>query len=269
MNDVEFKTRMASLPEPPSDSHPPYWQFWRHDLYLNVLHGDPRKLFSWPCIYHTMLTRHWTGAMWHEYSCLVQDENSSKWLDAITMPSFGEPRDYLEGTQHSENLAHQAYHIKQFSDITNIDVTKLDSIIEYGGGYGAMALVLRRLGFTGKYTIYDLPEFLLLQKYYLSNTLDSLKDISFVSSISTLKTHHREADLLIACYSISESTMEQRAEFLNSVNFHKFLLLYSSGWESYDNRQYFIDFARQHNDLSWEHIHVEHLPPESFYAFGY
>ena len=42
-----------------------------------------------------------------------------------------------------------------------------DVIVEFGGGYGSMCRLVRKLGFKGRYVIFDLRPILALQKYYL------------------------------------------------------------------------------------------------------
>jgi len=269
MNEVELKVRMASLPALKEVGHPPFWSYWQNDLRLNVAHNDPRNLFSFPAVFHCMLQQHILNSIWYEYNDLIQDNNSSKWLSAAVMPNFGAPRDYLKDTEFSANLLHQVYHIKQLADVTGTDITKLDTIVEFGCGYGAMALVLRRLGFTGHYIAYDLPELLLLQKYYLSNTLPSLKDMSFCSSISTLKTHHKQADLLIACGSITEVDYSLRTKFLNSVKFDRFLLMYANIFEKFDNVEWVNNYAHERRDLAWRTVRMSHFPDNAYYTFAY
>ena len=49
------------------------------------------------------------------------------------------------------------------------DLSSSGVIVEFGGGYGSMCRLLHKLGFSGQYFIYDLPEFVALQRYFLKS----------------------------------------------------------------------------------------------------
>ena len=273
MNAEKLKTQMEKLPEPVSVLKAPFWEYWRYELWRHVMQGDdPARFFSWPCIYHTMLVNHWKEAVWYEYMSLLTDAAPSfeaVWEKAILMPPIG--NDYQAETEYSRNLIHQAYHIQQFLQTTGITLTELcrfGSIIEIGGGYGAMALVLQRLGYQGKVILYDWPEFLLLQRYFLSACNADMERLSFISSLSTLRIHVKHADMMIGCYSLSEMPYEQREQLLKSVGSQRYLFLYSDKFEQYDNRAFFIDYAHERNDLEWQHTEIGHLPDSNWYSFG-
>src|SRR3990167_5344946 len=164
MDDKEFMEQMAALPEPSSGSKPPFWSYWRRNLWELAQKDDPANFMNWPCVFHTMLVNHWIEQMDVEFAALPHE-----YYVALQAPEFGRPHDFYRNTSYSRNLIHQAYHLSQFAATTGHNFSKMNKIVEFGGGYGAMALVLHRLGFgeatqSGEYVIYDLPEFALLQK---------------------------------------------------------------------------------------------------------
>lgn len=119
---------------------------------------------------------------------------------------------------------YQDYHLDRWEHTTGLSVAGLDSIVEFGGGYGAMALMLYERGFQGKYYSYDFPEFVALQRYYTS--LDILTDIP------------PACDLLIAICSLSEADLATRGRFLSGLTFDHCLIRYQYEW-GVNNHAYF------------------------------
>ena len=263
----QFKQAMAQLPEIPHSEYdqPPFWEHWQGILRDWILDesNDPADFMKCPAVYHTMLTDHWIDAMQHEYDQLPLDMRK-----LAIMPEIG--GDYLNN-RHSRNLIHQLYHLHRWQEVTGKKIADLHEIVEFGGGYGAMCLVACRLGFEGRYFIYDLQEFRLLQRFFLNNVSlpkGDVEPIYLTSNLDELWDNIRKPDLLIACYSLSETPMDFRQIFLDNMAVDNYLFLFSNRFADYDNLTFFRRFADQRDDLRWMFEHIEHLPPESWYAFG-
>jgi len=69
----------------------------------------------------------------------------------------------------SANRCHHARHLAMYAQECKMNFWDSASIIEWGGGYGNMARIIRRMNPTVTYTIIDLSEFLALQYIYLSS----------------------------------------------------------------------------------------------------
>ena len=224
-------------------------------LYDWIGANNPAEFWKCPAVYHCMLVNHWSDAIVREMTQL-----ESRFRNAILMPHFG-PDDYYANRQSSMNLIHQAYHIQRWEQETGRRINQLDTIAEFGGGYGAMALLCHRLGFEGEYVIYDLPEFALLQEYYLGQfgLLDKVQ----------WSTKCDGYDLTIALYSISEVEPDQRLALLPPAK--SYLFLYSGQWQEWNNVQWFRDlFPHVEEDLIWQHLEIDHLPDRgNFYSIGY
>ena len=255
MNDNQFQYRMGQLPEPTTTLTPPYWEAWRLDLWRRVQTQNPSKFWQWPCIYHTMLVNHWPDAIKAEFL-----ELEAGYKRHCSIPHFG-PDDPLIGTQLSMNLIHQAYHIQQWEQASGQRINRLDTIVEFGSGYGAMALLCSRMGFDGKYIIYDLPEFSLLQEYYLSQ-FGLLDKVSWNPARKS-----KDVDLFMALYSISEVPLLERAKKM--VRAKSYLFLYSGLWEGWNNVEWFRQFAAS-TVLEWRHSEIETLPDRNnWYSIGW
>lgn len=260
MNESQLIARMSELPKPPEGHMPPYWEAWRLNLWQHVTTGDnPKRFWQWPCIYHTMLQNHWAKSIEYEFTQL-----NPKYHSSIQMPHFG-PDDYFAtsnfSTLFSMNLIHQAYHIQQWQQTTGKRINQLDTIVEFGGGYGAMALLCHRLGFNGKYIIYDLPEFSLLQEFYLSQ-FGLLDKVSW-----NPRRKPKDVDLFMALYSLSEVPPKERDALIVRAN--SYLCLYSGQWEQWNNVEWFKRFAGE-TVLKWEHTELSHLPDKNnWYSIGF
>lgn len=257
MNTDQFRQAMAKLPEPKTTLKPPYWEAWRLDLWQRARSQDPTQFWEWPCVFHTMLVNHWPFQIDYELSQL----DLNRWQYALQVSHFG-PDDYAAGTRYSMNLIHQAYHLTQWERATGKRIETLETIVEFGGGYGAMALLCRRMGFEGKYVIYDLPEFSLLQGYYLSQfgMLDKTE--------WNPKKKPKDVDLFMALYSLSEVEPEKRLDFLLQAK--SYLFLYSGQWEKWNNANYFQDTIPAIAPKSWQHTEIGHLPDRNnWYSIGW
>lgn len=67
----------------------------------------------------------------------------------------------------SANRSHHAFHLARYSEITSKKFWDTSSVLEFGGGYGNMARLLKKMNPKLTYTIIDLPELLSLQYIYL------------------------------------------------------------------------------------------------------
>lgn len=242
MSSFNLQLEMSKRPEPITKSRPPNWDYWRWDLWSHACNDSANNFTKWPCVYHCMLVDHW----WPKPMDVEVD-----YVESIY------PQHFIDNSD-GRNLYHQIYHLLRWQEATAKRIADMQSICEFGGGYGAMALACHRLGFKGEYYIYDLPEFCLLQQWYLERNNIKVKHSSEILPL--------DVDLLIACYSMSETDYAERDEFFDKVKASNYLLLYSNWFEKFDNIDYFQQLKFGNH---WRHSHIEHLPPESWYSFGW
>lgn len=280
MTPQELRERMAQLPEPPTDARPPYNDHWRHELWRHVAQGDdPFGFLGWPCIYHYVLNNHWTEVIEHEWQVIQKVGPFPFMLPLLSPPQFY-PRDIHPGAGIADNLPasrtliHQTYHIMQWAKTTKQNIADLSSIVEFGGGYGAMALVCRRLGFRGSYTILDVPEFALLQEFFLSNLgIGGILHFTPDKYLSLPTQDHlwkeRRDDLFMAGYSLSEIPFPDRDEVLRAWPATSYLFWYND-FEDYQNDVYFQEYLpKMLPEYQWRHWRIEHMPPTNWYTIGW
>jgi hypothetical protein len=136
----------------------------------------------------------------------------------------------------------------------------IDSIVEFGGGYGTMACIARKLGFTGEYIIYDFPEFSALQDYYLSNVGIE------ASCVTEFPCCHY--DMLIALWSISESPIGVRDEFMSGIDLPALVLAtYVAHWDGVNNWRWFSELGENYASIIDEPLyHMKETSSRIFVA---
>lgn len=251
MTSDELKAAFAALPtmEPVEPEHS--WRFWCWDLRQNVKNNDPAEFLTWPGVVGTMFVG---NAPYID--CEVSSLGDDFQVTILREPNFGSPDIYKiprewspSPIRSSGNLIHQAYHISQW----NGWLPELETIVEIGGGYGAMALICHRLGFRGRYIIYDLPEFSLLQQYYLSNV--GIEGVEFATQID----NPTECDLLIGLYSLSEMGLNERGAIMKACPAQSYLIAYGASWGGWDNMAWAMELMKR-KDYNWRNWNVGHLP---------
>lgn len=109
----------------------------------------------------------------------------------------------------------------------------MESITEIGGGLGEMADVIYKLGFRGKYNVYDFPELLNIQKSM--HDMLGLNNINYLDSIDKLE----KSDLVIGTWSITESPIDTRNEMIDRLRDSKnWLIAYSNKIFGIDNNDW-------------------------------
>lgn len=262
----QFQRALSALPEPPAD-RPPFWNYWRHDLWSRA-ESDPHDFMSWPCIYHTMLVNHFP--MNSQFDALNQ--SWTRWEAVVRAPVVGRPMDWWPVRPYSRNMVEQAYHLKLWEDTTDKRIEELSNIVEIGGGFGAMALAVHRLGFQGRYCIIDLPEFVILQTWFLSQHGLAVEHWTGTPTSAPMTGDPtswgvKTCDLLVAVYSLSETDLDFRDLVTTRVQAHAHLLLYSDRFGLYDNRAYFTRFMDQRPNHLWNEAFVPDRPDR--YALGW
>lgn len=255
------------------------WEEFRADLRRAILDDDPRDFTSWRTVKGTMFHE----ARPDEFEFLKALPDWDRWAKALAETEAGNPRPYWAFTKSSGNLVHQAYHLAQLYVRGGRPVDELKQIVEFGGGYGSMCRLIRRLGFKGRYVIFDLPEFSALQEYYLKSAgvktelLRAPTDRSGNSTVLLTDLGELRRQLscpergytFIATWSLSEAPLELRAdvmELLDDVG--QFLIGYQAEFSGIDNKDYFKGVVADRPSYTWSDHRLEHLKSENRYLVG-
>jgi hypothetical protein len=259
------------------------WVEYSRQIRELVLNGDPTRFCRWGPI----------GPMFVKDAGYVKNELrflrsrpdwKPRWRDALEETEVGRPPRYPWYRRSSGNLIHHAYHLARFEQITGFAVQEADLVLEFGGGYGSMCRLAHRLGFRGRYVIFDLPIVGLIQRYFLESlgipVFDRAPvsgDESGVALLSDLKDlvlqFGRERgggrSLFLATWSLSETPLSLRKELLALINgFDRYLIAYQESFEDINNLDYFEALKRSvPRPMEWWHEKITHLPGNA-YLFG-
>jgi len=241
---IELKSAFQSLPSlPDSDS---FWNRKRAELRVRIAQDDPAQFLTWPTIVSTMFVAD-APYIRDEWDALYTSGDWGRWKRAIAEDESGNPARLPEAPWTSGNLVHQAYHLRRWEQYSGKRIDSLKSIVEIGGGYGAMAKVAHRAGFEGKYLIIDVPEFGLLQEYHLSQC-------GIQVEYKMQLDRKRSPGLLIAMWSLDEMDNSSANDYLDFIKPVSVLAAAHSIKTS-------INLASR---LKAERIEIRHLP-SNFY----
>lgn len=274
---------MLSFPLWSAKAHD-YWWFTASKIKELVEQDDPYNFTNWEFIKTTMFFS--PGP--HEYLYLKQSKYWKQIEPLLNEDPVGNPPRYELAPQSSGNLVHHFFSLMQLYEHFEIDLNKVSSIMEFGGGYGSFCRVMHKMGYKNKYRIFDLPVLSCLQKYYLGHISPSFSihyngqsvehepakpgmRISLLNDLAYLTQHPElieETDFFIALWSISESPVVLRNFFFNRLKRCRYFLIgYQQQFEDMDNMRYFETLPQQFEDIEWKHIRIPDIA-NNYYLLG-
>jgi hypothetical protein len=148
-------------------------------------------------------------------------------------------------------------------EATDLEPSRLDAVVEFGGGYGSFFRLLRNLGYRNSYLICDLPVMCALQRFYLRNVFageagGSPDNLQWLSSNDYGGLRPNGAgntrSLFMATWSLSETPPAVRSAVEPLLgSFSYVLFAYQRKFGSYDNRQYFQALQQRLPTFDWRH----------------
>jgi hypothetical protein len=233
-------------------------QFWtdQRATLRELLAGDREQFLHWPLIIGTMFY----PPPPDELQYLQGLPNWPFIRELIKDPGVG-GADLDPVLRTNGNIIHHAYSIFRFENAIGYALAGDATIVEIGGGYGNFCRLLLKRGFSGRYVIYDLPEFLQLQEWYLGRTLslDERKQVTFVTTLP------ERADAVVGLWSISEMPFALR-DRIKALAPKYFLIGYQQEFYGLDNAEYFKRWAED-DSYRWVHVAIPHIK-DNYYLFG-
>ncbi len=179
--------------------------------------------------------------------------------------------------QTSYNSIHLLEHIAMYEECIGYSLAHARTIVEWGGGYGRMAVLFDRLQTSpATYVIIDTPLFSTVQWLYLSSVLgedrvvlggEKIEEekITLVPLSQFEKMHGITADVFISTWALSESTKAAIEEVTSRRWFHAphVLLAYQYGDSVFTDADFLEEKAKEAGCI----IKEVPLAPGNRYAF--
>jgi hypothetical protein len=178
---------------------------------------------------------------------LLKILKKNKFTNFLKEETIGNPLPYFLYRSSSGNRIRHVYHLLEY---TNYKSLKSDIFVEIGGGYGCMANLINKYASHKKYIIFDTPEVVLLQYYYLKNLNYNVGfdnenfKIILVCNLNKLNTLLKKfksyKKFLISNWALSEMPINLRNKLSSLLmTSENFLISFQSSFEAIDNVQYF------------------------------
>lgn len=183
----------------------------------------------------------------------------------------------------SHNTIHHASHMANFAKHASQDIFKKNRILEWGGGYGNFARILKRQRPDMTYTIIDLPVFSFIQATYLStvfgkdsiNLITSPNDHVISGKINIIPLNEAllgkidlgPIDVFVSTWALSESTDYAQA-FVERTNFFNAESILIAHQARSDAMRYAEDIAKRLNQF--DVVYHEQIPylKTDYYLFA-
>ena len=122
-------------------------------------------------------------------------------------------------------------------------LANMETILEIGAGVGDLADIIYKLGFKGKYYIYDFEELKPFQEY---NHKQSGLETTWLHDVEQLSAAELNYDLTIATWSLTEMPIDFRNTFITSFNTTNWLVAYSKEIFGINNQEWVDDVFMDH-----------------------
>ncbi|MBV1796081.1 hypothetical protein [Siccirubricoccus sp. G192] len=257
-----------------SSNQLPFWKATCEALMALAESSDPRYFKRWQPIGSTMVARTTPYAIRNYRQLRRSPDWKNVWAEAIAVPQHGRAPPFLVDPRTDAITVQHATNLRHYESVTGRSLLSHDCVVEFGGGYGSMCRLMNRLGFTGRYVIFDQPPILALQRYYLG--LHGLRadyategSIVLCRSLAEVAEFMQPGSALMSTWALSEMPLDLRAEiemFLHDGRSVAALLAYQKHFEGVDNAAYFQGLQeRSARDWTW---HQAQIDPVNAYVVG-
>lgn len=228
------------------------------DIDLYRVNEISPPIFSWP---------EDSGQNKQQLLILEKNKNSIYYKTIISSNTYGPTGIKLYNNIQLDRVQ-QVWSIYILVHKLNLDLNMQNEIIfEFGGGTGQMADVLNNLNFQGKHISYDLPEMIILQKYFVDKRNIQTKyilddeELHIMNGTNYLPCNQINSEKhimklpninFIATYSLTETDMDTHNKFSKYIsNFKRILIIYwptpNFDFDNIDNELYIRNIEKNLN----------------------
>jgi hypothetical protein len=283
----EFKSKIGDVGDGSlnKDEVIDFWERNVATLRDIVVARDPREFLRWE-EYEPLLVGQ--GVLPQFINLRFSKRWKTRWQKALKDTHIGHPKPFFLYPKVGCNIILHLHHIEKIEAFLNQHVEDLEVIIEFGCGYGGMCRLIRQLGFSGLYILYDLPQQSILQSYFLESLnlpVSSFEDFKggksagniliseFEQLVDFMERYSKEdtkVSLFIATWSLSECPVDFR-EKVTQIIFPKvnhFLIAYQEKFEGVNNVDYFNSLKEKYKDRFDRLVEQMFLRKGDYYFLG-
>lgn len=241
------------------------WNEFRSKTISNLNRKNFANFLSWQIISQTMFVNK-GQYLKYEYDYILKSI-PNKFREILSEDLWGNPTPSELDQSTSGNRIHHTFLLQQYEEKTGKDISKFETILEFGGGYGSFCRLINKLDFEGVFIIYDFDVFNIIQYNYLKkfgysiniNAVEiSEPGVYLYNGLDNLKTalNGKNIDLFIATWSLSESDITTRENFSSVIsNISSHLIAFQGNFDGIDNVEYFNNELGDINHLGkFEHM---------------
>jgi putative sugar O-methyltransferase len=184
----------------------------------------------------------------------------------------------------SGNSIHHLFHLLKFEKETNTPLASMKSVLEFGGGYGNMAKLFKKMHPDTTYTIIDIPIFSYIQYVYLQTVLGAENVVLFENEqrivpgkvnivpmhkpyLTQVAAELTDLDLFISTWALSETNkatqdMVRGYKYFNATNL---LLAYQKANEMFEYAQ---NIEKLPDDYTSTYQALTEYMENNFYLFA-
>ena len=212
---------------------------------------------------------------------LASNRCSPEFQRALTESPVGQPLVNPYYPLSSPLLVQHGYHVIRLLEATELDLSALRIVVDFGGGYGSFFRLLRNLGYRERYLIWDIPVMCALQRFYLRNLFPEgtsreppgnlewlVSGASEAPQTVGALTAAQGASLFVATWSLSETPLAVREAITPALEgFSHVLCAYQRTFGGIDNTAYFAELAGRLPQFRWVHAECP-VYRNNFYLIG-
>lgn len=196
----------------------PFWDNYNRQLEGVFLPSPPFDFLSHPIIKSTMFVAENDLWLFNEWDAIQRVFGPKLAKNLSSEDYVGKPSKTKGYPNTSANTIHHLYSFAVYQKTTGKNISNFKDVVEWGGGYGNMAKLYKRINPDSTYTIIDTPLFSTIQWLYLKsimpqqvNLIRSKKDRIESGKINLLPLKYLtsskiNSDLFISTWGLSESS---------------------------------------------------------------
>ena len=189
-----------------SNSTVGFWEAVNVRVKDEVLDGERHLFLRHPLIEHTMYTPYNLFDRYAHQLAFIDSELGSEETNRLLNdePDLGAPAiySYRDGLECSGNSIQMLYHLVYWQYQTGRKIEELESVLEWGGGYGSLCRLALKINPDLEYTIIDTSVFSELQDWYLSSV--GLPQVR-CATLDQVDLDQENYDLFLSTWALSES----------------------------------------------------------------